>query len=330
MQAAPSPRKSAFTLIEILVVLAIIAILSALLFPAFARARENGRQSSCSSNLQQLYLATQQYFQDERAYPDSIVDLLPPNADQEVLVSGAPAPAKVPDSAVGYFKAGRDALRCPNDDTEGFKDVARSSYGVLTKFQGSALNFSSLSPSVPYSASITERAQLTKNDLGRYMWNYWGYNAEGYAYANAEEAASAIGTANYARLAFPTVYLPTSQYPDVPATLRVNSNTARIPLFNAESLPGYAEDKRDNTIYFSLSNRFAPPSTVITHCIYHRANTDSGNVKYPGQLYGTGLDGNGARDIVLRLDGSVRTVDVSKWNGATSVPNHWLNQNLTQ
>ncbi len=53
-----------FTLIELLVVIAIIAILAAILFPVFARARENARRSSCQSNLKQLALGVMQYTQD--------------------------------------------------------------------------------------------------------------------------------------------------------------------------------------------------------------------------------------------------------------------------
>src|SRR4028119_569869 len=55
---------SGFTLIELLIVIAVIAILAALLFPVFARARENARKSSCQSNLKQIGLGLIQYAQD--------------------------------------------------------------------------------------------------------------------------------------------------------------------------------------------------------------------------------------------------------------------------
>ena len=57
-------HKQGFTLIELLVVIAIIAILAAILFPAFARARENARRASCQSNLKQIGLGIMQYTQD--------------------------------------------------------------------------------------------------------------------------------------------------------------------------------------------------------------------------------------------------------------------------
>jgi prepilin-type N-terminal cleavage/methylation domain-containing protein/prepilin-type processing-associated H-X9-DG protein len=57
-------RPKGFTLIELLVVIAIIALLAAILFPVFARARENARKSSCTNNVKQLALGVLQYSQD--------------------------------------------------------------------------------------------------------------------------------------------------------------------------------------------------------------------------------------------------------------------------
>jgi prepilin-type N-terminal cleavage/methylation domain-containing protein/prepilin-type processing-associated H-X9-DG protein len=63
-------RPSGFTLIELLVVIGIISILAAILFPVFARARENARRASCQSNLKQVALGFAQYTQDyDEAYP---------------------------------------------------------------------------------------------------------------------------------------------------------------------------------------------------------------------------------------------------------------------
>jgi prepilin-type N-terminal cleavage/methylation domain-containing protein/prepilin-type processing-associated H-X9-DG protein len=54
----------AFTLVELLVVLAVIGILAGLLLPALARAKEKARQMSCGSNLKQLATAFSVYHAD--------------------------------------------------------------------------------------------------------------------------------------------------------------------------------------------------------------------------------------------------------------------------
>lgn len=57
-------RRKGFTLIELLTIIAIVAILIAIIFPAFARHESMARQVTCQSNLKQLALAINMYEQD--------------------------------------------------------------------------------------------------------------------------------------------------------------------------------------------------------------------------------------------------------------------------
>lgn len=68
-----SYRRGGFTLIEVIVTLAIIALLSAITFTVFGRVREKERSAVCQSNLHQISLAMQQYVQDnDGAYPQTL------------------------------------------------------------------------------------------------------------------------------------------------------------------------------------------------------------------------------------------------------------------
>lgn len=74
MKRLNPPRRpaAAFTLIELLVVIAIIALLAAILFPVFARAREQGRKAACLSNLRQIGIAMNLYTADyDSSYPNT-------------------------------------------------------------------------------------------------------------------------------------------------------------------------------------------------------------------------------------------------------------------
>ncbi len=61
-------KRTGFTLIELLVVIAIIAILAAILFPVFAKAREQARKADCTSNMKSLAMAMIMYTQDHDDY----------------------------------------------------------------------------------------------------------------------------------------------------------------------------------------------------------------------------------------------------------------------
>jgi prepilin-type N-terminal cleavage/methylation domain-containing protein/prepilin-type processing-associated H-X9-DG protein len=104
-----------FTLIELLVVIAIIAILAAILFPVFARARENARKSSCSSNLRQLGMACAMYSQDWDEF-------LP--CDYYACNSSF-THARLVAQILPYMK-NHDVLYCPSAPKMGFADIVNT------------------------------------------------------------------------------------------------------------------------------------------------------------------------------------------------------------
>lgn len=75
-------KNKGFTLIELLVVIAIIAILAAILFPVFAKAREQARATSCLSNMKQLGIGILMYLdENETCFPTSTEAISTANGD---------------------------------------------------------------------------------------------------------------------------------------------------------------------------------------------------------------------------------------------------------
>jgi len=120
-----SSQRHGFTLIELLVVIAIIAILAAILFPVFAKVRENARRISCTSNMKQLGIAVTQYTQDS--------DETLPVADWWSIPNGTGWVSRT----LPYVKS-LGVYKCP-DDSKGLTVSAKDGWkGIMVSFAANA------------------------------------------------------------------------------------------------------------------------------------------------------------------------------------------------
>jgi prepilin-type N-terminal cleavage/methylation domain-containing protein/prepilin-type processing-associated H-X9-DG protein len=115
----PGRSRVGFTLIELLVVIAIISLLAAILFPVFARVRENARRASCQSNLKQIGLALIQYTQD---YDETLPSM---SFGPDSGPSDATARYKWMDAIYSYVKS-EQVFDCPSG--RGLGDVNKYVY----------------------------------------------------------------------------------------------------------------------------------------------------------------------------------------------------------
>lgn len=118
-----------FTLLELLIVIAIIAILSALLLPAIGKARQRAQRAYCTNNLKQLALAMEFYLQESN-YLLPHCTMMPSNPPDDE--KGLPGITEV---LLPYLDMNNQVFRCPADrpdkgesDTRTFFEREGSSY----------------------------------------------------------------------------------------------------------------------------------------------------------------------------------------------------------
>lgn len=133
------PQKG-FTLVELLVVVAVIAILAAVLFPVFFAAREKARASACLSNYHQVGLAVQQYAAD-------FDDHTPPDGGS---FSGLVA------DCLPYTRS-TAVFACP-DDFDRIREGRAGTYRMPSLYQGLPL---SCGWPDPYAAGRVSRSSTT-------------------------------------------------------------------------------------------------------------------------------------------------------------------------
>jgi prepilin-type N-terminal cleavage/methylation domain-containing protein/prepilin-type processing-associated H-X9-DG protein len=117
-------RARGFTLVELLVVIAVMALLAGLLLPALSRARAEARRAACLSNLGQLSKAVCMYASEHDSQFPSVAARPTINKDLPRLCDVLWSQTSDP-----------NVFRCPAD-TQGFYEKEGSSYEFNTLLNG--------------------------------------------------------------------------------------------------------------------------------------------------------------------------------------------------
>jgi prepilin-type N-terminal cleavage/methylation domain-containing protein len=83
-----SMKKQGFTLVEIMIVVAIIGLLAAIAIPSFQKSREATRKNTCINNLRQIDSAKEQWALETNAADDAT----PEEADVTAYIKGGALP----------------------------------------------------------------------------------------------------------------------------------------------------------------------------------------------------------------------------------------------
>ncbi len=106
MKTIPNLPNAGFTLVEIMIVVAIIGLLAAMAIPNFAHARAEAQARACINNLRQIDAAAEEFAMengrkdgDTISYPNDLTPFIKPNAAH--TIPGCPAGGTYSMSAVG-------------------------------------------------------------------------------------------------------------------------------------------------------------------------------------------------------------------------------------
>ena len=296
--------RQGFTLIEMIVVIAIIGLLAAILFPVFSTAREKARQTKCKSQLMQLVTALNQFRQANGRYP------------------GAPEYNPGAGRYVGGFSAlypdyvqELDLLICPNDqearvNLKDCHDRVYCSYnGIIDWVDGDG------------DGETWEFLPFPDSPGVAILYNYYGYTYQFKLDPDDPRGINEIAAADGWSSGYDTdataCILPS--YLGVPPWMDIYLADGTS---GSNGIPDFLDVARLSWQHFpGLANRSAPDYTIVSHCPHHRRYFDPGN----------------EMDMIVTLTGEASSVNVTNLcdpaetgvpDGSSSTVAAWVHQNF--
>lgn len=265
-------RSRGFTIIELLTVIAILAVLMAMIFPVATTMRQRSNQSACITNLQNIGQSLKLYRLDERSYPLALYGYVVDRNDNNNPLDDEPTTFLYPH----YSRARRD-FKCPSNPNRNREDL----------FAGPFQNKS------PGAAVPLERVRRTGHETT--LEPVTGHKIYYYIFDSYDGAVIPPRARIGSQLTPPLRALPSMAAPQYEQHYRRDW----FSLFMPEGNQLHPMATRE------LLNRNPEDSTYVTTCTYHREY----NV---GEETITLKQGPKSWDIVLFLDGHAEKIPSSE------------------